>query len=192
MTAPRIPWHQIAGWLSTSDRRLAALTAVLSGLVAALLGAPALSAAAIALLGGMCVLITVIDARHFVIPDRLSLPLLLLGLVVIGPEPRTIALRLTVALALWAGLSLFAVTARWAKGGEAFGQGDVKLIAVSGLWLSPDWIAPFIIAAALSAIGAYVIRVLPSGKAKERRIAFGAFLAPALLTAVLLQLALPA
>lgn len=189
MTGKRTPWPVIAGWLSTADRRLALGAALLSGLGAASLGAPANAVVPVAFLGGIAILLMLIDARHFLLPDRLSLPLIPLGLLFTGPDPDTLIARLLAALALWAGLTVFAVLARRAKGGDAFGQGDVKLIAIAGLWLSADNIAPFILCAALSAIGAYATRVMAGSGGKDRRIAFGAYLAPALLLMVLLQLA---
>lgn len=189
MRSRRTPWNVLAEWLSPADRRLAFGVALLSGMGAAALGASANAVLAITFLGGISILLMLIDARHFILPDRLSLPLIPLGIVATGPNPDILFSRISAALALWAALALFAVLARRAMRGEAFGQGDVKLIAIAGIWLSVDYIAPFILCAAISAIGFNVARTLVGIGGEDRRIAFGAYLSPTLLFLVLLQLA---
>ncbi len=189
MTAARISWDMIGGWLSATDWLVITSAGAGTGFAGYLFGASMLDLGAIGALGAVCTAIALVDARHFVIPDRLSLPLVPLGVVALLPDVETVFLRLVTAGAVWCGLSVFAAVARRARGAEAFGQGDVKLISIAGLWIGPDWIAPYIVATALGAIAVVVSRRVAGRRASDPRIAYGAFLAPALVGAVLINLA---
>jgi leader peptidase (prepilin peptidase)/N-methyltransferase len=83
--------------------------------------------------------IALIDADTFLIPDVLSLPLVVLGLglaAVVGPA-RGVSWQQAAAGALVAGLGLYAVQRAYAAltGREGLGTGDVKLLAAIGAWL---------------------------------------------------------
>lgn len=83
--------------------------------------------------------IALIDADTFVVPDVLSLPLVVLGLacaVAVGAA-RGVSWQQAAAGAVVAGLGLFAVQWGYAAltGREGLGTGDVKLLAAIGAWL---------------------------------------------------------
>ncbi|MDP8993730.1 MAG: prepilin peptidase [Pseudomonadota bacterium] len=110
-----------------------------------------------ALLGWWLLLIALLDLQHHWLPDKLTLPLIPLGLAAawagFGPPllDRAIAAAAGFVL-LW----LIAFGYRRIRGGEGMGAGDPKLFAALGAWLG--WmLLPFVLLAAgllgLAAVG---------------------------------------
>lgn len=120
-------------------------------LAAAMIGAAALfvSPDATGILGmvfGLFLLaLAALDVRHFWLPDRLTLPLVALGLGVSalghGPDPLDSVIG---AAASYGALALIALGYRAARGQEGLGGGDPKMLAAIGAWLG--WQAlPFVL-----------------------------------------------
>ncbi|MEO1167988.1 MAG: A24 family peptidase [Pseudomonadota bacterium] len=140
---------------------------------------PGLTGLAGALFGWALLLLAILDIRHFWLPDRVTVPLVLLGIGaawLIG-SPRL----LDAAIGAAAGfLLLYSVAAvyRAMRGREGLGGGDSKLLAAIGAWLGWQML-PIVILLA-SATG--LLAVL-AGAARGRAVAatdrlpFGAFLA---------------
>lgn len=131
--------------------------------------------------------IAVSDARHFLVPNVLTAPAFLLGLVFetwFGAEPIVTAITVCLLRALAAALPFLALMLlyQWLRGRPGLGMGDVKLAAVAGSWL--DWvvIAWVIEAAALAAIITYVVwrYLLHRPVTATTRLPFGLFFAPAI------------
>jgi leader peptidase (prepilin peptidase)/N-methyltransferase len=159
---------------------------VFTGLLTAV---PPLTAA----IGGYLVftmaLITLIDLRHFIIPDVLSLPAIPMGLAASAlrqPEGDWGAgFASGVSGALIGGGCFYLLRAAYFRyrGVEGLGLGDVKLAAVAGAWLGPAALAPACLAATLSAIGAVLLHALVRRTAPDARlhVPFGSFIAPVIL-----------
>lgn len=145
------------------------VTAALIG-AAALAAAPGIDGLLGALFGWSLLALAVLDHRHFWLPDRLTLPLLALGLVA-GPAPFP---QRALAAALLGGalLALHFGHRAW-RGRDGMGLGDVKLGAALGAWLSPLLLPPLMLSASL--LGLLVAARRPRGSA----IPFGACLAVA-------------
>lgn len=132
-----------------------------------------------AVFGWALLLLAVLDIRHFWLPDRVTLPLLLTGLGVawlLGTPPIADA-----AIGAGAGfliLFLIGLAYRAVRGRDGIGGGDSKLLAAIGAWLG--WqILPLVILLA-SATGLLVVLIHSiSGQstATTDRLPFGAFLA---------------
>ena len=150
-----------------------------------------------ALLALLMATIALIDARHFIIPNALTGTALLLGLAnaaVQSPDAVLEAIGFAVlratalALLFLGGRALYQRLRGW----EGLGLGDVKLAAVTGVWL--DWlIIPFAIEiAALSALSYYVLQKLVGNRPMRAttRLPFGLFFAPSLWVGWLLQVIL--
>ena len=118
---------------------------------AALLGAVALSAApgplglVSALFGWWLLLIAIIDLEHQWLPDRLTLPLIPLGLLAakagFGPP---LVEREIGAVAGWAVLLLIALAYQRLRGREGMGGGDPRLLGALGAWVGV-WQLPAIL-----------------------------------------------
>jgi leader peptidase (prepilin peptidase)/N-methyltransferase len=117
-----------------------------------------------------------IDWEHMIIPDPISLGLLVLGLLV-SPWSATGIVGALVGALVGGGL-LLVVGVIWEKlrGVEAMGGGDVKLMAAAGAFLGLGSVLLIIFVGAFlgSVVGTVMLR--RSGQAK---IAFGTFLAAA-------------
>jgi leader peptidase (prepilin peptidase)/N-methyltransferase len=118
--------------------------AAMIGLVA-LLGHPLPLAAVTALLGWWLLLASALDLEHHWLPDRLTLPLIPLGLAAawagFGPP---LTDRLAGAAIGWAFLFLVAFLYRRLRGREGMGGGDPKLLGAIGAWIGA-WNLPFIL-----------------------------------------------
>lgn len=149
------------------------------GVWAALSQPDLLAVALTALLGWQLILIAVVDAEHFWLPDALTLPLLVTGLIAAAVLPKGDLIgSLIGAAAGFLGLWLLAVAYRLLRKREGLGGGDPILLAAGGAWVG--WVGlPSILlwasAAGLSLVAARLLtRRAVSG---QDRLPFGPFLA---------------
>ena len=161
--------------------------AVFAGL---LLLVPPVTAAFSAYLFFAMTLITLVDLRHFIIPDVLSLPAIPVGLaanaMVLAEGDWLAGLSSGVSGALIGSCVFYLLRAAYfrLRDAEGLGLGDVKLAAVAGAWLGPAALAPACLVASLSAISAVLLHGAFSGRhalRAGRRVPFGSFIAPTIL-----------
>jgi leader peptidase (prepilin peptidase)/N-methyltransferase len=156
---------------------------ILAFLVAWSAGSAGLSLLALAVLGAVLVALAVVDLRHQLLPDAMVLPLLPLGLAVAWSAQGTDGIVLHGAGALLGGGLLWSVRAlhRRIRGIEGLGFGDVKLMAVGGVWAGPGGIAPILLLAALGTLAFVGVgAVLGRHTGAAQRIPFGPGLAAAI------------
>ena len=141
-----------------------------------------------ACLGWVLLVLAVIDTRHLILPDVLTLPLIPAGLALnwwLDPVAILDGPLLHHALGAAAGFLGFATLA-WAcrklRGREGLGLGDAKLLAAAGAWVSWSglgsvllWASPLALMVALAA-GA-IHGTLSDKLAGRSAIPFGPFLA---------------
>lgn len=141
-----------------------------------------------AVLGWWLLLLALLDLEHFWLPDRLTYPLLVLGLgsAAIFDEP---GFR-DGAIGAGAGYLIFAAIAlayRKFRGREGLGGGDWKLFAAGGAWVG--WMAlPLVLLVATGS--ALIVALLLHSRKPDllvRQLPFGAFLAPAIWAIYLLS-----
>jgi leader peptidase (prepilin peptidase) / N-methyltransferase len=106
-----------------------------------------------------------IDARHMILPDVLTLPLVLAGLGFAWfLEPERIVDHAAGAaigwLLFWAVSRLY----RLLRGRDGLGEGDAKLLAASGAWVSWSGLGPVMLVAALTGLGVALVGWLRGGK----------------------------
>ncbi len=135
----------------------------------------------LAVIGWWVLLLALIDTAHGRLPDVLTLPLAAAGplAAALAPLPG-LAPPMDGLLGAVLGFALFwaigRLYARW-RGREGLGLGDAKLLAAAGAWLGPAGLAPTLLLAATTALGAAWL----TGRRKAGdAIAFGPFLALAL------------
>ncbi|WP_299328449.1 A24 family peptidase [Parasphingopyxis sp.] len=134
-----------------------------------------------ALFGWALLLLAVLDIRHFWLPDRVTLPLVLLGLGAawLTAMPGLIDAAIGAAAGF---LLLFLVGAayRALRGRDGLGGGDSKLLAAIGAWLGWQMLPLVILLASATGLLAVASSAL-RGKAVAAtdRLPFGAFLAVA-------------
>lgn len=127
-------------------------------------------------LGATLLLLSYIDLRTGLLPDLLTLPLIIVGLgyAALGGLDWHLALAgAVIGYLLIAGLALFW---RRRRGYEGIGLGDAKLLAVGGAWVGPT-LLPLIllIASALGIIFALALTVSqkPRGASSRLALPFG-------------------
>ena len=140
------------------------------------------------LIGGLAGIVAA-DVRAWRIPDALSLPLVVLGLVsaTIPGAAQESFLHAAIAAALGYGLFVAVETGyRRLRGHEGLGRGDAKLAAVAGTWCGPAGLPAVILGAAVAGL----LFVLWRGRARAGEpLPFAPFLALAIV-AVRLRLSL--
>ncbi len=124
-----------------------------------------------------------IDLQHQIIPDVISLPGIILGLIFSLASPAITWQDSLIGLLLGGGV-LYAIALfyyLWRKQ-EGMGGGDIKLLAMIGAFLG--WQAlPFVIfASSLSGACVGILAMIHQGKGAKTRIPFGPFLSLAALT----------
>lgn len=161
--------------------------ALLVGVFASLVTAPAAEGLYGAFLAALMLAIAANDARHYLIPNELTgaaFALALLRAAAFVPDVGAEALLWPVARAVVVALPLLLLMLayRYWRGRDGLGVGDVKLAAVSGAWLDLATVAAVIELAALLAIGAYVANAALYRRSLRGTafLPFGLFLAPSI------------
>ncbi|MCA3555450.1 A24 family peptidase [Aestuariivirga sp.] len=156
--------------------------------IAAMFLAPPLAALATAVLALLMGLITLIDFRHFIIPNALSYPAVPLGIAaniaLFHPGDWTAGLTESLLGAALGGGIFFLMRALWfrLRGIEGLGLGDVKLAAVAGAWLGPALLPTACLVASLAGLcGIMVMKLMGRRVGLTDEIPFGSFIAPVIL-----------
>ncbi len=126
-------------------------------------------------LGWTLLALAVIDHRHMILPDALSLPLIPAGLAVAALAPAGgLVPHLAGAAAGAASLGAVAWAYRRAMGREGLGLGDVKLFAAAGAWVGWQGLPSVLVIGAATGLAAAVIL----GRARpDQPVPFGPYLA---------------
>jgi len=137
--------------------------------------------AATLLLGVTLTAIAVIDAREMRVPDYLSLPLIVGGLLFMAfTAPAALFWHAAGAAAGYLLIWGVAAAFRTLRGREGIGMGDAKLLAVGGAWTGLLALPSILLAAsAAGLVWALVLKILTRREA-GRPIPFGPFLCAAI------------
>ncbi|MBI5162283.1 MAG: prepilin peptidase [Magnetospirillum sp.] len=128
-------------------------------------------------LAWMLVLLAAIDICCHRLPDVLTMPLILVGLIAGGGPAPEAALG---AVLGYAAFALLSMSYRHLSGVHGLGMGDAKLLAVAGSWAGPAALPWVVLLAALASLGWISATSFGRGWERNRRLAFGPFLAAAL------------
>jgi leader peptidase (prepilin peptidase)/N-methyltransferase len=129
-------------------------------------------------LGWSLLALAVIDQRHEILPDVLTLPLIPAGLLIAWViDPARLADH---AIGAVAGFLAFAAIA-WAyqrlRRREGLGMGDAKLLAAAGAWLGWQALPSVVVIGAITALALALARAAAGAKLTAgMRIAFGPWL----------------
>jgi leader peptidase (prepilin peptidase) / N-methyltransferase len=138
------------------------------------------------ILGTVLVALSVVDLASMRLPDALTLPLIAAGLICAaafkwdGSSALDLRWRIAAAALGYGLLYGVAWLYRRLRGRHGLGLGDAKLLAASGAWLGLEGLAPTLLVASLTALGAALIGHLAGRPVTaETRVPFGPFLAGA-------------
>jgi leader peptidase (prepilin peptidase)/N-methyltransferase len=129
-------------------------------------------------LGWTLLALAVIDQRHLVLPDVLTLPLIAAGLIVATLlDTETAADHAVGAVVGFAALFALAVAYQRIRGREGLGLGDAKLLAAAGAWVSWTGLASVVLVASATALVVVLARSLQGRRpSATERIPFGPYL----------------
>ena len=132
-----------------------------------------------ALLGWWLLALGWIDIRCWLLPDVLTLPLVIAGLTAAAVfDPEQLVDRAAGAAIGYLLLLAIAVLYRRLRGRDGLGRGDAKLLAASGAWLGAGALPQVILFAAFPAlIGAVCLRLAGVRLGAQSPLPFGPFLA---------------
>lgn len=130
-------------------------------------------------LGWLLLVLAVIDQRHLILPDRLTLPLIPAGLgVAYLIDPALLDAHLLGGVVGLFAFALVAVLYQVLRGREGLGMGDAKLLAGAGAWLGWTALPGVVLLATFSALSLAVLRLVTEENADlTGEIAFGPHLA---------------
>jgi leader peptidase (prepilin peptidase)/N-methyltransferase len=131
------------------------------------------------LLGWWLLALGWIDLRRWLLPDALTLPLIIAGLAAAFLfNPDLLTERALGAALGYLSLTAIAALYRALRGREGLGGGDAKLLAASGAWLGAAALPQVILLAALSALAAAAgLRIAGVRLGIHSALPFGPFLA---------------
>jgi leader peptidase (prepilin peptidase)/N-methyltransferase len=127
----------------------------------------------------LLIVVTIVDFRHFIIPDLITIPGMVLGLAFSFASPHLSPLQSLVGL-LAGGISLYllALLGDYVFKKESLGGGDIKLAAMLGAWLGwQNLLIVFFVGAFLGLIYALIAMARARDQKSGRLIPFGPFLA---------------
>jgi leader peptidase (prepilin peptidase)/N-methyltransferase len=129
-------------------------------------------------LGWTLLALAVIDQRHLLLPDELTLPLVAAGLIFAALlDADTAVDHVLGAVAGFAVLFVLAIVYKRLRGREGLGLGDAKLLAASGAWVSWSGLASVVLVASATALVVVLVRsVLRRRIIADERIPFGPYL----------------
>jgi leader peptidase (prepilin peptidase)/N-methyltransferase len=132
-----------------------------------------------AALGWSLLAMAVIDQRHEILPDVLTLPLIPAGLLVaFAIDPGKLADHAIGAAAGFVAFVVIAWTYQRLRGREGLGMGDAKLLAAAGAWLGWQGLPSVVVIGAVSALALALARAAAGVKLSPvMRISFGPYLA---------------
>lgn len=130
-------------------------------------------------LGWWLLLVALLDLEHQWLPDRLTLPLIPLGLLAawagLGPP---LVERLAGAAIGWGGLALIALGYRALRGREGLGGGDPKLLGALGAWVCAFHLPFVLLGAGLVGLASVLsMRLRGQEVVTTTRLPLGTFLA---------------
>jgi len=120
-----------------------------------------------------------IDIRRWLLPDALTLPLVVAGLAAaVALDPEQLTDRALGAALGYLSLRVVALLYRVLRGREGLGHGDAKLLAASGAWLGSMALPQVVLGAAVSALlTAACLRLAGVRLGARSALPFGPFLA---------------
>ncbi len=120
-----------------------------------------------------------IDLRTWLLPDALTLPLVIAGLAAaMAFEPEGLTDRALGAVAGYLGLRAVGLLYRALRGREGLGHGDAKLLAAAGAWVGARALPQVVLLAALAGLCAVAcLRLAGIRLGAQSALRFGPFLA---------------
>lgn len=132
-----------------------------------------------AMIFGIILLIfTLVDLKHFILPDILMLPAILIGLIAAPMLMGQSWVNTFIGAFLGFGL-FFMISFLFFKirGYHGLGFGDVKFLGMLGAWVGASGLPPLLLISCFIAIPVFILRKMIKGTATSQPLPYGPFLA---------------
>lgn len=137
-----------------------------------------LETAVAALFCMLMLVLAMIDADHYLLPDKLTLPGIILGLALQPWWPRTTFLEAVAGTLIGAGGLILTINFwYWLREEEGMGMGDVNMLALVGAFLGWEGVAITLFSSALAGAVTGLALVLTGKLNLRSKLPFGTFLA---------------
>ena len=154
-----------------------ALTAVLFVGCAVRFGATSAAAVA-AVFCALLIALALIDAEHYLLPDKLTMPGIVIGLALQPLFPEVALIDALIGTLLGAGILILLINFwYWLREEEGMGLGDVNMLAMVGAFLGWQGMLVTLVAASLLGAVSGVTLILARRLGFKSRLPFGVFLA---------------
>lgn len=129
-------------------------------------------------LGWTLLVLAIVDWRHMILPDLLTLPLVIAGLTAITwLWPDALYSHVLAAFVGYSSFRVIALAYVRLRGRDGLGQGDAKLMAAAGAWVGLSGLLSVVMIGALTGLAYALVKVLGGKGAKpEAHQPFGSFL----------------
>lgn len=130
------------------------------------------------LLGWTLLALSALDLRYFMLPDLLTLPLIVAGILINSALEGEWPVKYGVgAVAGYAFVRLLRFAYRRLRSREGMGLGDAKLLAAAGAWVSWSGLPSVVLVASLSALVVVLFQSRLTRRLDlQQHVPFGAFL----------------
>jgi leader peptidase (prepilin peptidase)/N-methyltransferase len=130
------------------------------------------------ILSSVLIVSSAIDLRHMIIPDRISIPMIVASPIVAGLHPELSLEQSLIGIAAGAGVLYAIAWLYWlVRRRVGLGFGDVKLLAFVGGWLGATSVLPTILVASMAGSAAGLIMIAVNRKlSMQSALPFGPFL----------------
>jgi leader peptidase (prepilin peptidase)/N-methyltransferase len=182
---PIVSWLLLGGKCRHCRERISVRYPVVEGMTAALfavVGATVTNPIALPftlVFVAAMVVVTFIDLDHMIIPDSITIPGTVIGLVAaflgVAVEPKEAMIGILVGAG---GLLTVAIGYRAATGRDGLGGGDVKLLGMVGAFLGPAGAFLTIMIGSIAGALYACLFLLRAGEGRTAELPFGTFLAP--------------
>jgi leader peptidase (prepilin peptidase)/N-methyltransferase len=138
-----------------------------------------------AILCSLLIVLSMIDAEHYLLPDKMTMPGILLGLLLQPLFPTVMLIDAIVGAALGAGALILLINFwYWLRKEEGMGLGDVNMLAMVGAFLGWQGMLVTLISAAFLGAIVGLILIAMQRLGFKSRLPFGVFLALGALVAL--------
>ncbi len=126
----------------------------------------------------LMILLAAIDLEHFLLPDKITLSGILVGLVLQPWNPRTTFIEAILGVLVGAGILILVINYWfWLRGDEGMGLGDVNMLALIGAFLGWQGVLTTLFLATLSGAVVGLLLLAVGRLGLQSRLPFGLFLA---------------
>ncbi|MDA0262434.1 MAG: A24 family peptidase [Proteobacteria bacterium] len=126
--------------------------------------------------------LALIDLRHHLLPDAITLPLTAAGLALAWLHPGDLLLERALGCVL--GFSIFyfiSMAYRYVRKRDGLGLGDAKLLAAGGAWVAWQGLPSVVVLAGTAALVVVALQIARGRRVDAKtRIPFGLYLSPAI------------